>query len=270
LSSDELDHGASERSQALVCTEVAKIGAYDTNTQRPARSHADLDRAYEFLNRELFGGLLPPCFITPQRTRKSYGYFSPDRLSNIDDPRETVSEIGLNPIHFAAQLTTNVLATLTHEIVHHWQHNFGTPSRGGYHNKEWARKMVEIGLIPSSTGSPGGNPTGETVSHYIKPGGRFDVVCSAYLASNSVALFQDRAYRELSDGESPSNDDPTGDNEPAVRRDSSRLEKAERERERKAASKTRFTCTRCGQNAWASRNAKILCGGDDCDGERMA
>ena len=33
--------------------------------------------------------------------------------------------------------------------------------------------MKEIGLQPSSTGEPGGKETGQTVSHYIIPGGRY-------------------------------------------------------------------------------------------------
>jgi hypothetical protein len=49
-----------------------------------------------------------------------------------------------------------VLSTLVHEQAHLWQHHFGKPGRGRYHNREWAAKMVEIGLIPSATGEPGG------------------------------------------------------------------------------------------------------------------
>ena len=57
-------------------------------------------------------------------------------------------EIALNPAHFASRPTAGTLSTLAHEMAHLWQHHFGTPSRTGYHNKEWAAKMREIGLIP--------------------------------------------------------------------------------------------------------------------------
>jgi DNA gyrase inhibitor GyrI len=33
--------------------------------------------------------------------------------------------------------------------------------------------MKEIGLQPSTTGEKGGKETGQTVSHYIIPGGRY-------------------------------------------------------------------------------------------------
>lgn len=260
----EFDYDEPACGSVITPAESEEFGAYDPKPQpRPARSYIEFERAFEILNREFFDGLLPPCLITMQRAGRAFGYFSSDRFTNINNPSETVSEIALNPIHFATQLTAKTLATFAHEMVHLWQHHFGTPSRGRYHNKEWAHKMREIGLVPSSTGAPGGEDVGETVSHYIEPGGRFEAFCTAYLASNSITLFQDAAYREVRvEGEAET---PDGENqERAVR-----VERAYRERERKAASKTRFTCPRCKQNAWASRKARLLCGGDACDGEGM-
>jgi hypothetical protein len=248
----------------LGCAEIPEADAYDTKSRpRPARSHADVDRVFAVLNRELFHDFLPPCLITSQRTRGAYGYFSGDRLVNIDNHREVVDEIALNPIHTARQGTTNVLATLAHEMVHLWQHHFGKPSRGGYHNKEWARKMSEIGLVPSSTGAPGGKPIGESVSHYIRPGGRFEEVCTACLATDTTVLFQDRAYRDLPEGESA-----VGGSDGTTAGGESRLEKAERERQRKTASKTRYSCLRTGLNAWAKPGVRLLCG--CCENEMSA
>jgi hypothetical protein len=49
-----------------------------------------------------------------------------------------------------------------------WQVHYGKPSkRRGYHNKEWGRKMVSIGLVPSSTGISGGDDTGEYMMDYV-------------------------------------------------------------------------------------------------------
>lgn len=56
---------------------------------------------------------------------------------------------------------------------HVWQQSHGTPPRRCYHDKEWAAKMREIGLQPSTTGEPGGRETGQSVTHYIVPGGPF-------------------------------------------------------------------------------------------------
>jgi hypothetical protein len=92
--------------------------------------------------------------------------------------------------------------------------------------------MREVGLIPSSTGQPGGKDTGQSVSHYIEEGGRFDKACTAYLATAPAILYHDRA----------------GDGEAAATR------------KKKAASKTRYTCPGCQQNAWAKPDAKLICG----------
>ena len=48
------------RGAALASVGIKAIGAYDTESGlRPARSHADLDRVHDFLNRELFDGKSP-------------------------------------------------------------------------------------------------------------------------------------------------------------------------------------------------------------------
>jgi hypothetical protein len=82
------------------------------------------------------------------------------------------------------------LATLVHEMVHLEQDHFGTPSRSGYHNKEWAAWMDRVGLTPSNTGAPGGKRTGQQVTHYIVPDGPF---AHAYAARQFDDLYFDRA-----------------------------------------------------------------------------
>ena len=66
------------------------------------------------------------------------------------------AEIALNPDTFEDRTDMEILNTLAHEMCHLWQHYFGKPSRGGYHNREWATMMEKIGLMPSSTSEPGG------------------------------------------------------------------------------------------------------------------
>ena len=167
-----------------------------------------------------------------QRAQKAYGYFAGGRFGSKDGAVVT-DEIALNPSHFHARTTEESLSTLVREMVHLWQHHFGKPSRTGYHNKEWAAKMREIGLIPTDTGLPGGKDTGQKVTHIIEEGGRFDRACAAYLATGNAFLYHDRA----------------GDGEAATRK-------------KKAASKTKYTCPTCGQNAWAKPEANLICG--DC------
>ena len=49
-------------------------------------------------------------------------------------------EIALNPRYFQCARSTEVLATLAHEMAHLWQHHHGKPGRGRYHNQEWAER----------------------------------------------------------------------------------------------------------------------------------
>ena len=243
------------------------IAAYaPKNVRRPARSHAQLDDAFEFFNRELFGGKLPPCLITFERQGRALGYFCPSRFVNIDDASEVVDEIALNPIHFARRLTPDVLSTLVHEMAHLWQHHFDRPGRRGYHNRRWAFKMIDLGLVPSSTGEPGGKPTGDHVSHFIRENGPFDRACKLYLSATQTTLFQDRAYRcvEVCEGGGSDEGDDVSGSQPGGADQDHTL----RERERKAASKTAYRCpTRGCQVAWANRGSRLICA--LCDEEML-
>lgn len=204
---------------------------------KPTRTYSSLDAAYDHFNRELFSGQLPPCLITMQRHKGAYGYFSGERFASLDN-KEVTDEIALNPAHFAGRSPAATLSTLAHEMAHLWQHHFGKPGRAAYHNREWAAKMREIGLIPVSHDHPG-KETGQKVSHTIEQGGRFEQACTAYLATGTAILYHDRA----------------GDGEAATRK-------------KKAASKTKYTCPACGLNAWAKPDARLICG--ECSEEMEA
>jgi SprT-like family len=161
-----------------------------------ATTYTSLTTAYDWFNRELFDGTLPPCLITMQRHKGSYGYFSGERFQNTINRKEITDEIALNPTHFASRTPEQVLSTLVHEMVHLWQHHFGKPPRNSYHDREWARKMRQIGLIPTATGEEGGKETGQKIHHLIEEGGNFQRVCASFLASHPAILYSDRALDE--------------------------------------------------------------------------
>lgn len=135
-----------------------------------------LDEAFDHFNGRLFDGSLPHCMLTLQRSRNTMGYFSPERW--VDGQGQRAHEIALNPAYFARHRVIEVLQTLVHEQCHLWQHVHGLHrSRSGYHNREWAERMRSVGLIPSSTGMPGGRATGQSMSDYPQPGGPFLRAC---------------------------------------------------------------------------------------------
>lgn len=103
--------------------------------------------------------------FTVQRKKGIMGYFAPERWGRKNGKR--CHEIAINPSYIAQSRLIEIMQTLVHEMVHCWQHCFGNPGRSYYHNKEWAAKMASIGLMPSSTGEPGGETTGQQMGDYI-------------------------------------------------------------------------------------------------------
>jgi predicted SprT family Zn-dependent metalloprotease len=155
------------------------------------QAYTELQQAYDFFNRQLFAGQLPPCLITMQRKNRTYGYVPGERWNNLAG---TVTDaITMHPMHCATQSAAEILSALAHEMVHLWQHHFGTPSRRAYHNREWAEKMAAIGLEPSDTGCPDGKRTGQRMSQYIRDGGPFHRTYTALLAQGCALSWPDRA-----------------------------------------------------------------------------
>ena len=192
------------------------------------KEYSGFEEAYEFFNKRLFGNALPPCLITLQRKARCHGYYSPHRFRSRSDQKTQTDEIALNPDQFIGDSDKEVLSTLVHEMAHCWQNHFGTPSRRGYHNKQWAAKMREIGLMPSATGRPGGMCTGQRMSHYIIEGGKFDLSARSFL-SKGFQLNWESNGELLNEGI------------------------ADR-------GKNKYTCPACNLNAWAKPGANLVCG----------
>jgi hypothetical protein len=198
-------------------------------------TYSALQTAYEHFNRELFGGALPECLITLQRKeRRVLGYFWGQRFEEIGESGQRTDEIAMNPQHFKQRGIEQVLSTLAHEMAHQWQEHRGTPSRKGYHNGEWAEKMESIGLMPSDTGKPGGNRTGQKMGHYVIPGGPFARACAALL-SEGFRLAWGEIVAEVAE-------DAGGGGG------------------KKKGTRVKFTCPDCGANAWGKPDLKLICG----------
>jgi predicted SprT family Zn-dependent metalloprotease len=195
----------------------------------PNRQYVTLAAAFDFFNRRLFGGTLPPVIITFQRKAGTHGYYSSKRFEDRDDPERETDEIALNPGTFSTRSDRDILSTLVHEMVHHWQFHFGNPGRGRYHNQEWAEKMELVGLVPSTTGVAGGQRTGQRMTHYTVTGSLFDSACKELLKDGLRVEWQSREWSPLARG-------------------------------KRQSSKTKYTCPRCGLNAWARPNVRLVCG----------
>lgn len=196
-------------------------------------TYKTLNSAYEFFNKELFGGTLPFCLITMQRKGKARGYFCPERFESRNAEGVLVHEIAMNPSLFKDRDDRDILSTLLHEMIHLWQEENGEAPRRNYHNKQWARKMEELGLIPSNTGEPGGRKTGQSMSHYINDSGKYASIIKEFLNKNEKIQYQDKP-------------------EIVIKR-------------AKKKNKIKYSCQKCGINAWGKPGVKLMCGNDKVD-----
>ena len=192
-------------------------------------TYLSLEEVYFEMNRRLFDDSLPACLITLQRSKAAYGYFHAEIFEGKNgNSGKTADEIALNPDHFGRDDKT-VMSTIVHEMAHVWQHHFGrAQARNGYHCREWAGKMESIGLMPSTTGAPGGKMTGQKMSHYILRGGKFDLAADVLLSTGRVVHWASRIA-------------------PPAQPKS------------KAGKRTKYTCPLCGLNAWAKPGAALTC-----------
>jgi hypothetical protein len=142
-------------------------------TVKPTEEQAAAyQKAFDHFNKTLFGGQLPFAYLNFSRHAGAKGFFAAERWGKPTATKATMHEISLNP-DLLREPPVEYYGTLVHEMCHHWQQCFGSPSRNGYHNLEWARKMFEVGLTPTDTGQPGGKLTGQKVTHMIEPDGNF-------------------------------------------------------------------------------------------------
>jgi predicted SprT family Zn-dependent metalloprotease len=195
-------------------------------------TYRSFHEAYDFFNLTLFDERLPGCLFTMQRSKRSRGFFAFSRFGQRRGS-DVVDEIALNPRTFIGRSDREIISTAVHEMVHQWQFHFGKPGRRGYHNKEWAAKMREVGLIPSHTGEPGGKQTGQSVSHYIEDSGSYDTQWQLLEHDGFRLEYQDRH---------------------ALRPDEPRKVKV------------RYACPQCSIHVWGKPGLHIVCG--ECQ-ERM-
>ncbi|MBB4267907.1 sprT domain-containing protein [Roseospira visakhapatnamensis] len=204
-----------------------------------AETFAALQTAFDHLNTHLFGGDLPNALVTLTRRGRSPGCFRAGSFERADGV--VADEITMTPARFRDRPPAEPLAQLAHDMVHLWQRAFGTPGRGGYHNREWAAKMVSIGLQPTATSEPGGKATGERMGQMLIPGGAFADAVAALLDMGFTIPWAAREKALPRAGEG------ADDDEPAVP---------------KSGRWFKYVCPACGAIARAKHGASLVCGDD--------
>lgn len=263
--------------EKILTTKGAMYGIVLHNTERNPTidAYSELNQAYDFFNEKLFNGELPKCLLTFQRESRTMGYLARGRFVNRGG--EQLDELALNPSYFGIRSIAETLSTLVHEQCHKWQWLYGKPSRPGYHNHDFAKKMESIGLMTSQTGLPGGKRVGQQMDHYIIKGGPFELACEQLLSTQFSLSWYDRfppttlesldvkeklkpIIESLAKFEQPLKVDPellefkdAPSNDPEV------------PKVKNKSNRVKYQCPTCKTNMWGAANKTLLCGEEDCN-----
>ncbi|MBI4738259.1 SprT-like domain-containing protein [Candidatus Woesearchaeota archaeon] len=221
------------------------------STKITEHEYSGFQRAYDHFNAHLFKGILPQCLITLQRHPNARGYYHPEHFRGRKNDSKT-DEIALNPDTFGGCSDEQILSTLVHEMCHLWEFHFAKrKSRAGYHNKEWGRKMMEIGLQPIcfDTHINGVEKlSGQKMTHRIIENGMFEQVTTKLMAFGFQLNWQSGVMPRIPfSGLSSGNGDGDTTELPVI---PMKWDK----------SKLKFICLSCNQKAWAKYTAALICG----------
>ena len=167
------------------CREIAKLiqvkfESSGSNISEMTPQAIQLNKFFDYFNHVLFNNELPPCMVRFEKERTALGMYHPvgsdiywHRKVKGKKEYQEIPDITLNHRTHRGLALIETLATLVHEMAHHWEHTIftevsGKEIKGGYHTANWAQKMESVGLVPSATALPGGKKTGRKCSHYIK------------------------------------------------------------------------------------------------------
>ncbi|WP_018968847.1 SprT-like domain-containing protein [Rubritalea marina] len=211
-------------------------------------AYAVFQQAYDHFNKHLFEGALPGVVITLQRKSHTVGMYRRASFEQRGVHGQRLDEIAINPDAYVGLPDIEVWQALVHEMCHQWQFRFGKPSRKSYHNREWARKMEAVGLIPSSTGEPGGAKVGQTMYDYVADEGLFRESVIGLRKLGVVLTIQ-----------SSDQGAQVARTETSKRRE---LELREAGLRKNRSNRVKYSCLSCGMNAWGKPELNLVCG--DC------
>ena len=262
---------------------LAYFGSYDTilnmdgNNNKPlaakptTKIYHEILTIYDYFNWKLFDKQLPEVIIVLQRQNNVMGYVSCKRWINKSKTEEMRHELAINPQYWLGWPIEEILSTLVHEQCHIWQEEYGDPGRRHYHNAEWADKMKSIGLMPSSTGKPGGKETGDKVGDYIILNGPMHKAIIALFDENFNFTYLDRSPKECEDYRTIFDDkgQPYHLNGAPMEIEETKPQTPDLPAETipddqqqvtppKNTGRLKYTC-RCGNNIWAKPNLQVMC-----------
>lgn len=202
---------------------------------------------FDHFNATLFGGTLPEVLLNFSRHSGALGFFAPERWTHAE-AGERVHEISLNPSYLGTRPARETASTLVHEMCHLWQQAHGTPPRRGYHDREWAQKMVSVGLQPVCPKTGKDKMSAHALTHRIIEGGPFAVAFESLPAAALLpwTCAEASAHSGSTGGGSTTGGDGTDG--------------------KKSRNKVKYTCPVCAANVWGKPGLALACLGA-VDGE---
>lgn len=184
--------------------------------------------AFKLLNEHFFNNSLSVPILSMVRKNGAKGYFKANSFLSKKD-EEVLSEIALNPEVFVRD-DKEILSTLLHEMCHLWQFQFGEPSGGNYHNKEFHTKMLECGLETYDINT--NKVVGSHITHRIVIDGKFDLFYKKYIKDDIFIIKTEAKVKLISDTKK---------------------------------NKTTYNCDNCNLKLWGKPGMVIYCG--ECGNE---
>lgn len=203
---------------------------------------------FDYLNDKLFNKELEDVLLNlGRRTKRTAGTFYHFRWQY--DNEEKRHEISISPF-IISEGKSSTIQTLTHEMCHLWQYQYGKHSKNGYHNKQWAKKMISLGLMPSDTGKEGGKMLGYSMSDYLIEGGLLDMVIKNMPDELWLPLTCLDAVQTVNLESLP---------------EEVQLEIMEQEKRRIMKQKVVYKCPECNLKIWGKRDLSLRCNTCDTD-----
>ena len=187
---------------------------------------ASYQNAFDYFNSALFDSALPLVILNFSRLNsKTIAFYARKRWEKKINDKSPLDEISLNPVYLGGDMD-DIFSSLVHEQCHLWQYTYGKPSRPGYHNMEWAKKMLDLGLQPTDGK---GKTTGQSMDHSIIKDGKFEKVFKKMPKKFQLPW---RVFIE-------NNDD--------------------KKKKNKSGKRIKYTCPGCGLNVWGKQDINMLC-----------
>lgn len=208
-------------------------------TTKMSRVIGTLEKMYQTINSDKFGGILPTPIITVQSKPGTYGHCSCKHVWNRKD--DTTFELNIAAEMLAVPIE-ETLDTIIHEMVHLYCIKMDikdTSRNGAYHNKRFKEEAERVGLECYYTGEQyGWNTRGseKLIEYAIENGWSEFLICRKQRGLSLAELF---TGLKMPGTEETEGNRPQGKKPSHIRK---------------------YQCPRCRNNVRASKKTKVMCG----------